>query len=119
MNGRITAADIAEHLGLAKSTVTHVLNGRATQLRISEATQKRVQETAQELGYRPNAIARAMSTGRFGSAALIQPLHGIYLPHWLVLGLTQELHKHDMSLTISEAPESALREAEFLPKVVR
>lgn len=119
MSGRITAADIATHLGVAKSTVTHVLNGRATQLRISEATQARVQEAARELGYRPNAFARAISTGRFGSAALVQPLHGIYLPHWLVLGLTEELHKNDMSLTISEAPESALREAEFLPKVVR
>jgi LacI family transcriptional regulator len=117
--GGVTTADIAAHLGIGKSTVAQVLNGRAAERRVSEATRARVHEAARELGYRPNAFARAVRMGRFGTAALIQPLHGLYLPHWLVLGLTEELHKHDMSLTISEAPQSALSEADFLPKVVR
>lgn len=119
MSSRVTAAGIAAHLGVAKSTVTHVLSGRATQLRISEATQARVLEAAKEMGYRPNLSARAMSTGRFGSAALIQPLNGLYLPHWLLLGLADELQKNDMSLTVSQAPDAALSDTGYLPKVVR
>jgi DNA-binding LacI/PurR family transcriptional regulator len=61
-----------------------------------------VHEAARELGYRPNAFARAVSTGRFGHGGL-DPASARPLPAaLLVLGLTEELHKHDMSLTISE-----------------
>jgi LacI family transcriptional regulator len=36
-----------------------------------------------------------------------------------LLGLIRELHKHDLHLTMSEAPDSALSDAGFLPKAVR
>jgi LacI family transcriptional regulator len=116
---RVTTADIAAHLGIGKSTVTQVLNGRAEEKRISIATRERVQEAARELGYRPNAFARAVGTGRFGCAALIQPRSSIYLPHWLLLGLTEELQKHDMTLMLSEAHDTDSRSPELLPKAVR
>lgn len=119
MNSRITVADVARHLELSAATVGHVLNGRANELRISAATQERVQEAVRELGYRRNLSARSVRTGRFGCAALIQPLRGIYLPPGLLLGISQELHRHDMHLAISDAPQESLGEAEFLPKVMR
>jgi LacI family transcriptional regulator len=116
---RVTASDIAAHLGIGKSTVNQVLNGRAEEKRISIATRERVQEAARELGYRPNAFARAVGTGRFGCAALIQPRSSIYLPHWLLLGLTEELQKHDMTLMLSEAHDTECEDPELLPKAVR
>jgi LacI family transcriptional regulator len=119
MNSRVTVADVARHLELSAATVGHVLNGRAAELRISAATQARVQEAVRELGYRPNLSARSVRTGRFGCAALIQPLRGIYLPPGLLLGISQELHRHDMHLAISDAPQESLGKAEFLPKVMR
>jgi DNA-binding LacI/PurR family transcriptional regulator len=118
MSTRATVADIAEHLGLARSTVAHVLNGRAEQLRISAATQARVHEAVQKLGYRPNAFARAVGSGRFNCAALIQPLQGVYLPTGLLLGIAEELQRHDMHLMVSETHSADLN-ADFLPKVVR
>ncbi len=119
MSTRVTAARIAEHLGLARSTVALVLNGRAEELRISAATQERVHEAVRELGYQPNASARAMRSGRFGCAALIQSLEGIYLPTGLLLGITDELRDHDMHLTFSEAPLATWTNSDYLPKVVR
>jgi LacI family transcriptional regulator len=119
MNSRVTAAQIAESLGLARSTVANVLNGRAEQLRISAATQARVHEAVRELGYRPNTFARGVCSGRFGSAALIQPLEGIYLPTGLLLGITDELQKNDMHLVVSEVRSSGLEDENYLPKVVR
>jgi LacI family transcriptional regulator len=119
MSTRVTAADIAVHLGLAKSTVTHVLSGRAEQLRISAATQARVHEAVRELGYRPNASARAVGSGRFGSAALIQPFEGVYLPTGLLMGITDELQRNDMHLVVSEVHAAGLQDADYLPKVVR
>jgi LacI family transcriptional regulator len=107
------------HIWFGKSTVTHVLSGRAEQLRISAATQARVHDAVRELGYRPNASARAVGSGRFGSAALIQPLEGVYLPAGLLLGITDELQRNDMHLVVSEMHNAGPTDETYLPKVVR
>jgi DNA-binding LacI/PurR family transcriptional regulator len=116
---RVTVAEIARQLELGTSTVAHVLNGRGDELRIRAETQERVLQMARELGYRLNSSARAMRTGRFGSVSLIQPSNAIFLPAGMMLGLIRELHEHDLHLTMSEAPDMALSDAGFLPKVVR
>ena len=52
--------DIAEATGVSQSTVSRVLSGTPTAVPIAEATRKRVMETARELGYRPNPLARGL-----------------------------------------------------------
>ncbi len=64
LHGRVTLADIAQHIGVSKVTVSYVLNDRETTLvKISDQTRQRVLTTARELGYHPNALARGL-TGR-------------------------------------------------------
>jgi LacI family transcriptional regulator len=115
----VTASKLAEHLGLSKATVTHVLNGHGAELRIKPETQKRVLQAAKELGYRPNVSARTMRTGRFGCAAFIQSLKSTYLPSDLMLGVLDALKEYDMHLIMAEAPDEILDEQNYLPKVVR
>ncbi len=100
--GHPTIATIAAHMGVSRATVTHVLNGRATEQRIHPETQKRVLEAARELGYRPNAAARAIRSGKFGSVALIQSQLGQYLPSELLYGLTSALVARDMLLVLTQ-----------------
>lgn len=57
---RASRADVARLANVAPSTVSNVLNGRAQGLRIAEATVARVRQAAQELGYVPQASARAL-----------------------------------------------------------
>src|SRR5262245_43184284 len=45
-------------------TVSAALTGNSTRVFVSEATRQRVLALAQELGYRPNNVARALVTGR-------------------------------------------------------
>ncbi len=59
---------IAEQVGMSQSTVSIVLNGRGDEMRISKDTQKRIQEVAKSLNYRPNIYAR-----RLRNAAEKQP----------------------------------------------
>lgn len=99
-----TIATIAAHMGLSRATVTHVLNGRAAEQRISQETQKRVLDVARELGYRANASARAIRAGRFGSVALIQSQLGQYLPAELLCGLTSAIAAKDLHLVLTEVP---------------
>ncbi len=60
----ITMADIARKAGVSRSTASFVLNDRQAELRISAETRQRVLDAAQELGYRRNALARAVGSGK-------------------------------------------------------
>jgi DNA-binding LacI/PurR family transcriptional regulator len=52
--------DIAEATGVSQSTVSRVLSGTPTAVPIAESTRRRVTETADRLGYRPNPLARGL-----------------------------------------------------------
>ncbi len=56
----ITIKDVAQKAGVSGTTVSIILNGKADQRRISEATRKRVLEAMAELGYQPNLSARRL-----------------------------------------------------------
>ena len=57
----VTIKDVARNCGLSISTVSKVFNGYPD---ISEATRRQVMEAAREIGYKPNALARALKTNR-------------------------------------------------------
>jgi DNA-binding LacI/PurR family transcriptional regulator len=65
-----TIARVAERAGVGVGTVSRVLNGSAS---VSERTRSRVLQVIDELGYEPNAAARALSTGRTGTLGVIAP----------------------------------------------
>lgn len=56
----VTMADVARHAGVSRSAVSFVLNDRRS-VSIAEDTRDRVLAAAAELGYRPNAGARALA----------------------------------------------------------
>jgi len=106
-------------MGLSRATVTHVLNGKATELRIRPETQRRVLEVAEDLGYRANASARAIREGRFGNIALIQSTCGQYLPNELLNGLTRAIADKDLHLALIQVRENVLEEESYLPHAMR
>lgn len=63
--------DIAQHLGVSKTLVSHVLNGKGKEHRISSDVCKKVIETAREMNYRPNQIAKGLRTGKTNTIGLI------------------------------------------------
>ena len=56
---RVTSRDVAERAGVAQSTVSLVLSGKAAG-RVSPALQDRVRAAAAELDYQPSRTARAL-----------------------------------------------------------
>ena len=55
----ITIADVAEALGVSKTTVSRAISGKG---RIGKETRKRVLEYIEEHDYKPNAIAKGSGT---------------------------------------------------------
>ncbi len=68
---KTSLSDIAKHLGVSKTLVSFVLNGKAKEFRISEDICKKVVEVAKELNYQPNRIAQGLRTGRTNTIGLI------------------------------------------------
>src|SRR3954469_14319565 len=62
--GRPTITDVAKKSGVSKTTVSVILNKSPASQRVSAETQKRVRLIAEQLGYRPNWRARALSNQR-------------------------------------------------------
>jgi LacI family transcriptional regulator len=69
---RPTLRDVAAQAGVTVATVSRVLSGKSA-TEVSEATAIRVQQIADEIGYRPNAIARGLRTRRTGGIGLVVP----------------------------------------------
>lgn len=68
---RVTLLEIAQAANVSKSTVSLVLNNSPNAIPISEATRQSVLETAKMLGYRPNAAAKALATGRSNTVLMV------------------------------------------------
>ncbi|MGR3469148.1 MAG: LacI family DNA-binding transcriptional regulator [Shimia sp.] len=67
MSGRVTSRDVAELAGVSQSAVSRVFSGASASAR----TATRVRAAAEELGYRPNILARSLITGRSRIVGLV------------------------------------------------
>lgn len=61
MGERTTSLDVARRAGVSQSAVSRVFTPGAS---VSKSTREKVERAAEELGYRPNVLARAMITGK-------------------------------------------------------
>lgn len=72
VSARVTIADVADLAGVHKATVSRALN-KLTEHQVNPATAKRVQRAAQQLGYRPNMVARGLRTSLSMTVGVILP----------------------------------------------
>lgn len=66
----INIGDIAEALGVSKTTVSRAISGKG---RISDATRHKVKAYIEEHNYRPNVMAKGLATHKTYNIALIMP----------------------------------------------
>ena len=65
-----TIRDVAQLAGVSTTTVSHVVNRTR---RVEPATAARVEAAIEELGYRPNALARSMRRGSTHTVGVVVP----------------------------------------------
>jgi len=61
---KVSLGDVAVSLGVSKTLVSFVINGRAKEKGISKNTAEKVISKVKELGYHPNSFARVLRTGK-------------------------------------------------------
>ncbi|MEU8699110.1 LacI family DNA-binding transcriptional regulator [Streptomyces sp. NPDC048680] len=107
----VTLAEVAQHAGVSASTVSYVLSGKRT---ISVPTRERVEQSIKELGYHPNAGARALASSRSNIIALMVPLRtDMYVPVMMEIAIavatTARTHGYDVLLLTGEEGPAAVR----------
>ncbi len=68
---KLTIADVAEHLGVSKTTVSRAISGKG---RISDETRKRVRMYIDQMDYKPNLIAKGLAQSKTYNIAVILPM---------------------------------------------
>ena len=69
-NKNITIADVAEALGVSKTTVSRAISGKG---RIGQETRDRVMAYIREYGYMPNAMARGLAKSKTFNLCVVMP----------------------------------------------
>jgi LacI family transcriptional regulator len=101
---RITSQEVADLAGVSRTTVSLVLNN-VQGTNISDKTRQKVHDTAEKLGYIPNATARALATQRARAIGLVmtrsphQIASDTFLPQ-ILSGLMDVIKQHQLRLLI-------------------
>ncbi|HEX2340617.1 MAG TPA: LacI family DNA-binding transcriptional regulator [Vicinamibacterales bacterium] len=102
-----TMKRIAEELGVSITTVSKVLNHHAD---IGTETRARVLAKVEELGYRPNAVARSLTLRRTNTLGVVIPdlMHSFFVE--IVAGLEAAVSARGYGLLLCSSSENPLKE---------
>ncbi|MCA2001904.1 MAG: LacI family transcriptional regulator [Chloroflexi bacterium] len=105
---RPTLRDVAKKAGVSHQTVSRVINGKADVL---PETRALVEAAIEEMGYRPNAIARSMARGQTHTLACISPNLTDFTFASVIEGAEIEARQHKYFMLSSSASDpEAFRE---------
>jgi DNA-binding LacI/PurR family transcriptional regulator len=105
---RPTLRDVAQKAGVSHQTVSRVINGSDDVL---PETRALVEAAIEEMGYRPNAIARSMARGQTHTLACISPNLTDYTFASVIEGAEVEARQHKYFMLSSSASDpEAFRE---------
>jgi LacI family transcriptional regulator len=89
-DGVVTLEQVAELAGVSPSTVSRILNGTAA---VSQLKKDAVQAAIQELGFRPNPVARGLAGGRTLSVGVVTQIISSPFYGEALLGIERELEQ--------------------------
>lgn len=107
---KATIYDVADHAGVAISTVSRVLNDSDD---VADATRERVAEAIQELQFRPNRTAKSLAQHSTRTISVALPTFTTPFHNELLKGVRDRLDHEDVDLLLCdlewEAPKRTLR----------
>ena len=111
-----TIYDVARMAGVATSTVSRAFSNPQ---RVTETTREQVLRAARELGYEPNPHARALTSRRTQTIAMVMP--DITNPHFfeIIRGAEMRAKASDYTLVLVNAEESPRVEQEQIRRLDR
>ncbi|MGR0319873.1 LacI family DNA-binding transcriptional regulator [Agromyces sp. ZXT2-3] len=117
-NGRpqhpVTMRDVAKLAGVSVATVSHVVNDNR-KARIGEAARERVRKAIEELGYRPNALAKTLVRGSSKFIGLVaDAIATTPFAGQIIHGAQDEAWKHGYVLLVANTEGNRAAEDEAI-----
>jgi LacI family transcriptional regulator, galactose operon repressor len=108
---RVTIADVAKLAGVSTASVSRALSGADG---VSEQVRKKVSETADRIGYRPNELARSLRTTRTRTLGLV--VSDVVNPFFgeLALAIEEAAHASGFSVILCNTNEDTSRQDEYI-----
>lgn len=107
----VNIGEIARRAGVSRSTVSYALSGKRP---VSEKTRRRIQRVINEMGYQPNASARALARGETRALGMVFPpasSHYTDMQLAFIGGVVEAAGAHDYDVLMS--PRGADVDASF------
>lgn len=106
---QVTLQDVAALAGVSIKTVSRVVNHQGE---MRESTRQRVQQAIDQLGYRPNVLARSLVMQRTNTLAVVAWGIEFYGPLRTVVGIEEQAHElgYSLQLRLLSRPDDADRE---------
>ncbi len=110
--------DISESLGISKSTISSVLNGRGDEKRVSKDTQEKIISFAREHNYKPNLLARGLSCGKSDMIGLVVPnISDIFFAR-IARRIEEDAEQSGYTVVFSSTGESKERESQLIQSML-
>ena len=106
---RVNIKDVATIAGVSKQTVSRVINDRPD---VSPETRKRVKEVIEQVGYRPSALARSLTSKRSYTLGVVIAGLKYIGPSTLLNGITSTAEEAGYCLILKELPSFIYDEIE-------
>ena len=104
-------SDVARAAGVSPMTVSRVLNGRGG---ASPETSERIRQIADDLRYRPNALARGLKSDKSRIVGVLVPdIANPFFPE-IIRGIESVAMQHGYNLLLCNVVESAEREIDLM-----
>lgn len=112
MKKNITRNDVAQAAGVSPATVSYVINNGPRP--VAHETYQHVVEVIQELGYRPNAVARSLRLQRTSTLGLILPDTSNPYFAEVIRGVEQYAFDRGYTVILCHSDYSAEREIQYV-----
>lgn len=109
-----TLSDVAEEAGLSPTAVSRYLNNR---IELPQATRDRIDAAIAKLDYRPNLLAKRLSTGKAEAISLVTPEIGNPFFAELAAAVEEEAERHGYAVYMSSTRGDRAREVDAIKRL--
>jgi LacI family gluconate utilization system Gnt-I transcriptional repressor len=113
---RTKISDVADYLGVHKTTVSRALNNSSG---ISKSLAQKIKQAARELNYIPNRAAQSLSADSNRTIALLLPSFGNNVFNDVMLGVKAVADKMNYSLMIGDSTYTELGEERIVESYIQ
>ncbi|MGP3966823.1 substrate-binding domain-containing protein [Streptomyces sp. 6N223] len=107
----VTLTDVARRAGVSVATASKALNSGND---VAPGTRRRVMRAAEELAFRPNALARGLISGRTSAVGLLTDELGGRFAIPVLLGIENTLGSGEMSVMLCDSRGDAIRRQHYI-----